>query len=282
MIGKLKNEALRLKYEKAFFKPVKAAVKSQLSSFTDDLKSSGIDYARNQMDLQLWNTKVAPVIKVLHSTVGVAKANQVLRDLNRSKVVEKRGGFGYNPEWTREINAYFADHLFDKIVLPISQTTKDYIERMISRGIEKGWSIERIATEIERDDYLDGRVRRIIRTESNRAINYGARMGQEKFKFKTQKVWTAVHDQRTRHAHWAADGQKVNIDQLFQVGGEQLDFPGDPNGSPENTVNCRCFTEIVAVRDNQGRLIPKENKPPVRIRGRLRQELQGILNDLQL
>jgi hypothetical protein len=31
------------------------------------------------------------------------------------------------------------------------------------------------------------------------------------------------------------------IDKPFDVGGEQLMYPGDPDGgSPGNTINCRC------------------------------------------
>lgn len=281
MIGKRKNEALRLKYEKAFFRPVKKAVKSQISSFTDDIKASGVQYAISRMNTQLWNEQIAPVIVRLHAFVGVAKANQVLDDLSKAKLVEKRSGFGYNAEWTRQITQYFADHLFDKIVLPISETTRDYIMAVIKRGIRDGWSVEEIVQKIEREDYLDGRVRRIIRTEAGRAINYGAQMGGEKYRYQTQKRWVAVHDERTRHSHLAADGQQVGWESGFAVGGEVLSFPGDPNGKPGNTINCRCYTEVVPIRDESGRLLPKENRTPVRVRGRLRDQLQDILNDLQ-
>jgi hypothetical protein len=74
----------------------------------------------------------------------------------------------------------------------------------------------------------------------------------------------------------------VNQDGSFNVGGEQLQFPGDPKGSPENTISCRCFSEIVAMRDGNGRLMPKEGEQNnVRVTGRLRAELQSILAELQ-
>jgi hypothetical protein len=72
----------------------------------------------------------------------------------------------------------------------------------------------------------------------------------------------------------------VNQSDTFSVGGEQLQFPGDPKGSPENTINCRCFSEVVAMRDDKGKLIPKEEQPQVRVRGALRSELQSILAEL--
>jgi hypothetical protein len=53
-------------------------------------------------------------------------------------------------------------------------------------------------------------------------------------------VWTAILDTHTRPAHAKADGQRQPPGKVFMVGGEPLHYPGDPAGSPENTINCRC------------------------------------------
>lgn len=281
MIGPKKHEALRLKYEKAFYGPLKKVLKKQYSSFTSDLRNYGADAALGRMNAELWNTDLLPVITTLHSRAGVAKANQVLSDLNKNRMREKKPTFGFNAEWTKQILEYFSEHLFDKIVLPISESTKEYISRIIAKGIKEGWSIEEMVQRIEREDYLDGRVRRILRTESNRAVNYGAELGAQKYKFRTQKKWKTILDGRERHPHRFANDQTVGADDDFMVDGEPLSFPGDPKGKPENTINCRCFMEMVAVRDSNGRLVPKEPVQNVRVRGRLRAELQDILNQLQ-
>lgn len=55
------------------------------------------------------------------------------------------------------------------------------------------------------------------------------------------KKWVTQHDFRVRDAHADADGQTVKYDDDFVVGGENLEYPGDPTGSIENTINCRCF-----------------------------------------
>ena len=62
---------------------------------------------------------------------------------------------------------------------------------------------------------------------------------------KTRKQWIATKDNRTRHEHGVADGQTVDYDQPFDVGGEDLMFPGDPSGSPWNVYNCRCTMRTV-------------------------------------
>jgi uncharacterized protein with gpF-like domain len=55
-----------------------------------------------------------------------------------------------------------------------------------------------------------------------------------------KKVWVASIDERTRPTHAEANAQVRNIDEPFSVGKDELMFPGDKNGSPEEIINCRC------------------------------------------
>jgi hypothetical protein len=54
------------------------------------------------------------------------------------------------------------------------------------------------------------------------------------------KRWAARRDSRTRPDHEEANGQVVPLAAPFRVGGELLQYPGDPTGSPGQTYNCRC------------------------------------------
>ncbi|NSW52199.1 MAG: phage portal protein [Anaerolineae bacterium] len=55
-----------------------------------------------------------------------------------------------------------------------------------------------------------------------------------------QKMWLSELRHNTRDAHRAAHGQIVQNSGLFNVGGEQLRYPGDPRGSGANIINCLC------------------------------------------
>ena len=57
-----------------------------------------------------------------------------------------------------------------------------------------------------------------------------------------QKEWIATNDSRTRHSHAVLDGEIVDQDKKF---GNGLMYPGDPNGRPEETWNCRCTVAAV-------------------------------------
>ena len=52
-----------------------------------------------------------------------------------------------------------------------------------------------------------------------------------------KKGWSAHTDGRERASHAALDGDFVDIDDEFANG---LQYPGDPDGEPEEVYNCRC------------------------------------------
>ena len=59
-----------------------------------------------------------------------------------------------------------------------------------------------------------------------------------------KKVWIATADDRTRESHLELDGVEVDVDDVFPNG---LEYPGDPNGEPEEVYNCRCTMQTHVV-----------------------------------
>jgi hypothetical protein len=72
--------------------------------------------------------------------------------------------------------------------------------------------------------------------------------------------WTTMHDANVREAHAAADRQRRPPGVAFHVGGENLRYPGDPRGSIENTINCRCVLQPVYVHIDAASLIAASTK----------------------
>lgn len=85
------------------------------------------------------------------------------------------------------------------------------------------------------------RAERIARTETTGAYNAGAAQAYAEERAQV-KMWLCAPDARTRDWHLQANGQIVNLSEPFEVFGEMLMFPGDPSGSAENVINCRCTT----------------------------------------
>lgn len=58
-----------------------------------------------------------------------------------------------------------------------------------------------------------------------------------------EKVWRTVHDDKVRDSHAMADGQVVDGDGYFTVGGVKMFAPGDLSAPAEEWAGCRCHPE---------------------------------------
>jgi len=115
----------------------------------------------------------------------------------------------------------------------------------VSEGVQSGESMSKIAARIREatdgvyDNMSKNRAMVIARTETMSSVNTGE-FEVYKGEGVTKKEWLATQDDRTRDEHAAADGQIVGIDEPFTVGGEALQYPGDPTGSAGEVIQCRC------------------------------------------
>jgi hypothetical protein len=93
----------------------------------------------------------------------------------------------------------------------------------------------------------------ITRTEGSRCLEAAHQARREKAAGVIpglKKVWRhSLYVKNPREGHLDAVGQTVDYDKPFKIsptiGGviEDLMWPKDPAGSPENTINCDCYTE---------------------------------------
>lgn len=132
-------------------------------------------------------------------------------------------------------------------VVQISSTTEDQIRAMILRGQEEGLGVAEIGRAIRGrvPQFSALRANVIARTETHFAAGFGNQAAAEATGIDLEKEWIAAIDGRERTEHADADGQSVQMRQMFQVGGEDLMYPGDANGSADNVINCRCASGYV-------------------------------------
>lgn len=257
------KHARRMKlFERQFLRLVYEALQSQIKPVVEKLNQDGPQAAMSAVHNIVINEKVGEVILNLYYVVGVYFGNQTLRDL---RVEEK--GFGYNEEFIRAIINYFSSYLLDKSVTPITQTTKEQILKVLSEGIEKGWSVDKMAMMLVSSELTLWRARMIVRTESNRAMNYGQQQGESKSRHEVTKTWIAANDHRTRHSHRVVDDETIDFNKYFhvpimvkgvQVGEDLMEGPGDIHATAGNVINCRCRLTFKGKRDEQGKLVVKQ------------------------
>ena len=124
---------------------------------------------------------------------------------------------------------------------------KRSIRAELSRGIASGSTWNEMALRIAKGMNSPFRKAynnaiRIARTEGHRIQNEATLDGQHEAKKKGAdivKQWDATLDSRTRPEHREADGQIMELDEPFDVGGEKMQAPG-VGGSAKNVCNCRC------------------------------------------
>lgn len=120
----------------------------------------------------------------------------------------------------------------------ITETTFEQLKKDFSESLTAGESRQQLVGRIRStyDGYSKSRAETIARTEVHNAVQEGTFEGYIQAGLKT-KIWVTVGDTRVRDLHRAVDGEEVPIDMLFSNG---LRYPGDPEGEPDNTINCRC------------------------------------------
>lgn len=178
------------------------------------------------------------------TVIGQSFAKRARQRVEKSHPhVLERKALDTEDQLNNRIKTWAEKHSADK-VKGIADTTRERIRNAITRSIEDRDSRGIAGVVQDVAGMSPARAETIARTEGHTASMVGQAESMdslsEELDIKMVKVWIATSDDRTRQTHSDADGQRVGQHESFDVGGESLDFPGDPNGSPEEIINCRC------------------------------------------
>lgn len=130
----------------------------------------------------------------------------------------------------------------------LSKTTMTKVLNFLKTAQQESWTVEQLAQEIDvsLSQLSITRSRLIARTESVKVENYGVLMGYKQSENVELKGWLCAFVEKSRSAHMDADAEysdnPIPLNDPFIVGGEALQYPGDPSGSPGNVCNCLCTT----------------------------------------
>lgn len=253
--------------EKKFARPVYLAVKKQYISFLNAVKSQGYEQAKKNIDRIVTPTGVVKVLKRLYRYSAWIEGNHVGSSLIKAgfrkkemeikrlpTTVDASFSLGFD-EIAGVVDEYFRIYQLNISGLPISETTKRNIVDHLFAQVDSGVDTETAVRNFRELALVGGpkqsslsrsRTVRILQTESGRAMSFGGLIGAYKSGVDVDKVWVTSGDERVRgqmtrarYPHTALDGQTTSLFGTFQ-NGEAIKFPGDPDASAANTVNCRC------------------------------------------
>lgn len=267
--------------------PIEAALHSQIESFITELEKD--PHARP------WHLpihRIEDTLTELHTEAGSRNAQTTAYDLKRQGVqyparyrmkdfhnarelkamglrpwrfLEKKADPTAEDIYIKFIQEYLRLTLLTKAVVPITETTKAFILKVLAEGVANGWGIDKIVRTLRTSDLTKQRAQLIARTETTKAMNTGAMMAAAAGNVAVRKQWVSAQDNRTRRLprdqfdHLHMNGAIVEFDEPFIVdskdGGGQLQYPGDPAGSAGNVINCRCAQTFIPIRDKDDLLV---------------------------
>lgn len=226
-------DRLAVGFERSLAKQLNATMIKAVREFNKD----GSDLSTNSVVMQ----DVPRLEKLFAShyrTVMIEFGNRILSGLKAHKPNQRKD---VNDDFMVRVNDFIRVYALDRAT-SISGTTIDQLRSIIQAGTMDGLGTREIARNITQriPTIANYRANTIARTETHTASGYASEMAATETGLNLKKEWVSFIDDRTRETHAEADGQVVNRDEDFTVNGEQLAYAGDPSGSAENIINCRC------------------------------------------
>lgn len=137
----------------------------------------------------------------------------------------------------------------------VGGTVRNQLNTTLNAGIEAGETTDELADRVRTvfNDLNQGEAKRVALTETNSAYNFSRHETMTEVGIE-YKAWLSSHGPTVREAHQAAEDyymdSPIPVDEPFLVGGEELMYPGDPNGSPGNIINCHCI-QVAAQKQSE-------------------------------
>lgn len=178
---------------------------------------------------------------------GMAISKGVLYDPEIKKIYKDSGGFNFSEALKAQV---------EKIIMKSGEkinakTVKELLKK-ITQAQSEGWTIEELTQNLLGTKGSPGpwfshnRSRRIANTEMCDIENFGQLEGYKQNLVVELKGWLCAMLPTSREAHQMADAEyadnPIPLDEVFIVDGEELQYPGDPNGSAGNIIECHCTT----------------------------------------
>ena len=200
----------------------------------------------------------------VYSEVGIKHGKRVGVQINKQIKQKNFSVDGFLNEFQRTLINFLVNNEGSRITT-VRQSYIQFLTQIMTKGIADGKTISMIATDmtklIKSRNFYRWQSLRIARTETTAASNYAATVSSSVSGVLMDKVWISALDARTRQPpdskfdHYNMNQIRVPLDKPFNVSGQNLMFPGDPNGSAGNVINCRCSVAQVVRRDANGNIM---------------------------
>lgn len=140
----------------------------------------------------------------------------------------------------------------------IVRTNAEQVDGLVRGGMARGDAAATVINDLLRraGDISSIRAALVSRTEAHAMSQFASQQLAERSQIPLTKIWNTEGDERVRDFglsgrvsefnHRVMEGFEVPLMGMFKIpttkgGFEMLTYPGDPNGSAGNVINCRCI-----------------------------------------
>lgn len=176
--------------------------------------------------------------KGLYLNAGLPRAKSITRDLSRSKADDPSG------MWEQELARYARQRAGENIVI-VEGTLKDELVKILraQMDVDDVVGVEKLTQQVFREygKVAEWMVRRIAQTETMIGLAEAGAIAADTLDVGFTKQW-CIAGIRTRESHLVLDGEEIDQNDLFNVGGSMMRWPHDEAfGAPAGEIiNCAC------------------------------------------
>lgn len=233
-----------------------ARQRDSLAMSIEDASRSGggMDVASIEamFDRRRWLREFREAIRPGLAAATMDGAEAVAGDIEARKAsrpASRKGPFQFDKD-AKVIN--FLRERAQRFAVQVNDTTWQRLKAKLETGIVDGKGGRELAS-IVRETFgvwtaKGGRAEVIARTEVIGAFNGGGLLYAKHTGLALDKEWITALDERVRESHRAAHGQRVGLDDDFEVGSARGPAPGQMDEAGES-VQCRCVVRYVPIGD---------------------------------
>lgn len=217
----------------------------ETDKFSKKLQKERLDAIRDQINAkanQLAGEQKTNIFDFLKFD-GDTAFNELFYDFEMSQKIPLAFSMMTDKQLSTIINTPVAGRKLSNRLSGNVKKMKQNLNSVLSRGFAKGWSIQKMAAQIQEVGGAEWRrAMNIARTESGRVTGITRQQSQTHAKdigVKLKKHWVSTLDGSTRHNHAKLDGQVRDIDDYFEVAGHKALQP-HMFGIASEDCNCRC------------------------------------------
>lgn len=217
-----------------------------LTNLVDAVSEKSSSASQTDIGMSAWSVKANTDDILFDYDEEVQDFREVMDDLMKETIkksgkdASERFGLGIDFDLQNpRVRDYVDRYALDK-AKAINQTTRDALRKTLKEGLDAGENVRDLSERIAKvyGQAVDFRSERIARTETIAASNFGALESYQQAGLEKKEWMTEPGANNPRHELIdGLNGQVVAVNEPFDVDGEDLMYPGDPRGSPENVIN---------------------------------------------